>query len=63
MPSYTNLGVDGKPPRKVCQYCGRPLKACTSLNQGCGDTCRQKNRGSRYRLIDIPDRKEKRREW
>lgn len=63
MPHYTDISVNGAPARKVCQYCGRPLKTCESLNQGCGDICRRKNRKSKYRVVDLPERRDRKREW
>lgn len=59
MPHYTNLDVNtDKTPSKqvVCKYCGRQLKQGSSLNQGCGDICRQKHRNARYRVIETKSR-------
>lgn len=39
--------------KKYCRFCGRPLKANSSLVQGCGDTCRNKNRFRRYRVVKV----------
>lgn len=39
--------------RVVCKYCGRPIKQGNSINQGCGDICRQKHRSSRFRVIEL----------
>lgn len=46
-----------KSKRVVCKYCGRPIKQGNSINQGCGEICRQKHRNARYRVIGL-DRKE-----
>lgn len=51
MPHYTDIGLNEQPTRRVCQYCGRPLKTNTSMNQGCGEVCRMRHRKSRYRVV------------
>lgn len=53
MPHYSNIDLNSNTPRRVCQYCGRPLKAGLSMNQGCGDICRNKHRNSKYRVISV----------
>lgn len=57
MPHYTDLDVTPKKNKRlICKYCGRPLKQGTSVNQGCGETCRRKHRNARYRVIELKKR-------